>query len=584
LYKSEIMHRRPILIGVAIVMQTAMTWAALGQGAPGKERMPAGIPAEQKWWNLLHYAIDITPDYTRKFVSGTNTIRFCALTNGSVMQIDLRQPLAITSVVWKGRILNYYRRGNAYFIRWPRPLPKNTVTSITIHFEGIPQEAHRPPWESGWIWATDERGRPWMSIACEGSGASVWLPCKDAGYDEPDSGISFKITVPDTLTAVANGRLRGIKENGGRTKTYWWEVRNPINNYDMIPYIGKYVTWHEDYMGVRGKLDCDFWVLDYSLGKAQQHLRQVDTMLRCFEYWCGPYPFYEDGYKLVEAPMPGMEHQSAIAYGNGFENGYSGKNLSGTSWGLKWDFILVHESGHEWFGNSITANSGAAGWIHEGFTKYLETLYTDYVFGTEAGNEYAMGINKRILNDAPIIGGESSDKYNKTSALLHMMRQLIGDSLFRTMLMGLNKTFYHQTVGTEQIRDYMARYVRLDITKLFEQYLGSTKVPVLEYSLAGKVFRYRWTNCVDGFDMPVRVSFDGRNYIFIYPTTGWKEDHLRVGTSEVFLLHSGNEKHPDHAGSAGLYLSTRCLCSREGAGWGELTGRFACDGPAKACQ
>ena len=426
------------------------------QAQRNKENIPTNIRQEQKWWNLLNYAIAITPDYEKKSIAGTNSITFFALETSKVMQVDLQEPMQITGIRWKNKnLLVKQSDKNTYLITFPIAIKSGETQTITIEFRGHPKEALNPPFDNGWIWSNDEKTRPWISVACEGSGASIWLPCKDVLYDEPDDGISFSITVPDTLVAVSNGRLKNKPISKKGMTTYTWKVVNPINNYNIIPYIGKYVSWHENYAGLKEKLDCDFWVLDYNLNKAKIHFKQTDTMLNAFEYWLGPYPFYEDSYKLVEAPMPGMEHQSAVAYGNGFQNGYRGKDfISGSGWGLRWDFMLVHESGHEWFGNSITCSGDGDSWIHEGFTKYLETLYTSYVFGTEAGNDYAIGTWKRIKNDEPILGTNTSDKYYKGSAMLHMIRQIIGDSLFRGLLIGLNKEFYHQTVNTTQILEF----------------------------------------------------------------------------------------------------------------------------------
>jgi aminopeptidase N len=523
-----------IVIMLMCLEHTCIAQTVLQKSQLGKENMPSNTLPERKWWNVLHYAIDVTPNYNKKFITGTNSITFRTLQSGRVMQIDLQQPMDITKIIWLNKQLKFSRHGNAYLVSFPKALNKNETLTITVHFKGYPNVANKPPWDNGWIFTADKKGRPWMSIACEGSGARIWLPCKDVLYDEPDNGTSFSITVPDTLVAVANGRLlKRIKNNNGTT-TYRWNVASPINNYNIIPYIGKYVTWHHDFPGQKGNLDCDFWVLDYNLEKAKKHFQQVDTMLRCFEYWLGPYPFYKDSYKVVDAPMAGMEHQSAIAYGNAFENGYSGKNLSGTVWGLQWDFILVHESGHEWFGNSITASNDGESWIHEGFTKYLETIYTNYVFGTEAGNDYTIGIWKRILNDAPVIGSGSSDQYNKGCAMLHMIRQIIGDSTFRELLHGLNKTFYHQTVSTEQILLFMNHYAQKDFTKMFDQYLRTTKVPILEYSLKHSVFNFRWTNCIDSFNMPLKVSFNSEPEIFIFPTTEWQ--NISIPATELKTL------------------------------------------------
>src|SRR4029079_6357812 len=263
----------------------------------------------------------------------------------------------------------------------------------------------RPPWDGGWIFTKDAQGRPWMTVACQGLGASVWYPCKDYQGDEPDNGATLTINVSNELIAVSNGRPGSKSEiPTSQLQSYTWNVRSPINNYTIVPYIGHYVNWSDTLQGEKGKLDLNYWVLDYDLDKAKKQFEQVKPMLRAFEYWFGPYPFYEDGYKLVEAPHLGMEHQSAVAYGNHFQNGYLGRDLSGTGWGMKWDYIIVHESGHEWFANNITTKDIADMWIHEGFTDYSETLFTTCEYGVEAGNDYVIGTRKNIQNDIPVIG------------------------------------------------------------------------------------------------------------------------------------------------------------------------------------
>jgi aminopeptidase N len=316
------------------------------------------------------------------------------------------------------------------------------------------------------------------------------------------------------LVAVANGRLI-VKQLKNGIASWTWGVQNPINNYNIIPYIGKYVNWKETYDGEKGKLDCDYWVLDYNLEKAKEQFKQVPMMLKAFEYWFGPYPFYEDGYKLIEAPHLGMEHQSAVAYGNGFQNGYRGRDLSGSAakWGLKWDFIIVHESGHEWFANNITTVDIADMWVHEGFTNYSETLFTEYYYGKEAGSDYVIGTRKNIQNDIPIIGPYgvnkegSGDMYYKGGNMLHTIRHVINDDeKFRNILRGLNKDFYHQVVTSKQVEDYMTQKSGKDLSKIFDQYLRTIKVPVLEYKFTGDNMYYRWTNCVAGFNMPVKLD------------------------------------------------------------------------------
>ena len=528
------------------------------------DTLRGSVTPERAWWNVIRYDISVTPDYEKKSITGVSEIRLQALESGRVLQIDLQEPLKILSIRWRNMLLKFKREGNAFHVRLPRTVGKGSMETLTIEYAGVPREAVRPPWDGGWIWTKDEQGRPWMSVACQGLGASVWYPCKDYQGDEPDSGASLRITVPDTLVAVGNGRLLGKKNNGDGTDTYTWAVVNPINNYDLIPYIGKYVSWHEDYPGLKGTLDCNFWVLDYDLDKAREQFKQADSMLHCFEYWMGPYPFYEDGYKLVEAPHLGMEHQSAVAYGNHFRNGYLGRDLSGTGWGLKWDFIIVHESGHEWFGNNITTKDIADMWVHEGFTNYTETLYTTCQDGMEAGNDYCIGTRKNIRNDKPVIGiygvnnEGSGDMYYKGGNMLHIIRQIMGDSSFRGLLHGLNETFYHQTVTTGQIESYISQYAHKDLSKIFDQYLRTTRIPVLEYKTDGKTLSYHWTHCVSGFDMPVKAAVAGGVEQWIYPTETWKTwpgDAATGSAGGGAGTGSGAAASGSGAGSAGAGLS-----------------------------
>jgi aminopeptidase N len=512
------------------------------------DTLRGSITPERSWWNLLKYELHVTPDYEKQTLSGENVLTFQATAEGQTMQIDLQEPMNLLSATWGKRSLSFVREGSVFHLHWPKPLKTGEIETIRLKFEGKPRVAVNPPWDGGWIWGKDKQGRPWMTVADEGLGASVWFPCKDHLYDEPDSGVVLSITAADSLVAIGNGRLRDRKSNGDGTSTWTWAVVNPINSYDIIPYIGKYVNWSEQYKGLKGNLDCNFWVLDYNLEKAKPQFKQVDTMLDAFEYWMGPYPFYEDGYKLVEAPHLGMEHQSNVAYGNRFENGYLGRDLSGTGWGLKWDFIIVHESGHEWFGNSITDKDAADMWIHEGFTNYTETLFTTYMYGEEAGNDYVIGTRKNISNESTIIGTYdvnkegSGDMYYKGGNMLHMIRQIMGDSAFRGMLHGLQTTFYHQTVTTQQIESYMSRYAGKDFSKIFDQYLRTTQIPVLTYQTNGDLISYRWANCVKGFNMPIRVFVGGLPEKWITPTEDWQT--MPAGTDGQIILGSGGQMPP----------------------------------------
>lgn len=490
-----------------------------------QDTLRGSVTPQRAWWNVLKYELTVTPDYATKTLSGQNTITYFDSGTGHTMQIDLQEPMLLDSAVLENRRIAFKREGNVYWLAIRDSLAKYKIKpgprAITLYYHGQPREAKMPPWDGGWIWAKDANGRPWMSVACQGLGASVWYPCKDYQGDEPDSGAVLTINVPDTLVAVGNGRLKNKTAKNG-IASYTWEVTAPINNYNIVPYIGKYVSWSEQYAGEKGKLDCNYWVLDYNLEKAKKQFEQVPLMLKALEYWFGPYPFYEDGYKLVEAPHLGMEHQSDVAYGNRYINGYLGRDLSGTGWGLKWDYIIVHESGHEWFGNNITTKDIADMWIHEGFTDYSETLFIEFYYGKKAADEYVQGLRKNIKNDQPIIGPYgvnqegSSDMYYKGANMLHTIRQVINnDSLFRHILRGLNKTFYHQTVTSKQVETYMSEQSGKDLSKIFDQYLRTTQIPTLELKADKDKLKFRWANVVPGFNMPVRLT----NGQWIHPTT-----------------------------------------------------------------
>lgn len=500
-----------------------------GQSFTRQDTLRGSITPERAWWDVVKYEISVSPDFLQKTISGSNRLSFAVTAPGQTMQIDLQEPMQLQSAQWGGQSLPLKRDGNIYLLQFPRRLDAGSRHTLLLRFSGKPREAVNPPWDGGWIWRRDKQGSPWMSVACQHLGASVWYPCKDHQGDEPDSGAVLSITAPDTLVAVGNGRLQQQQKNNDGSSTWTWVVRNPINNYNIIPYIGKYVHWGEVYNGEKGKLDCDYWVLDYNLEKGKQQFKQALSMLKCFEEWFGPYPFYEDGYKLVEAPHLGMEHQSAVAYGNRFENGYLGRDLSGSGWGKKWDFIIVHESGHEWFANNITTQDIADMWVHEGFTNYSETIYTTCLFGTEAGNDYCIGSRQGIQNDQPIIAPYgvnaegSGDMYSKTGNMIHTIRQLMrDDSAFKKLLRGLNRDFYHQTVTGKQVEEYISQFTGIDLSKVFDQYLRTTQIPVLEYSIKGNTICYRWTNCVEGFAMPVKISTGAGQEQWLNPTTDYK--------------------------------------------------------------
>ncbi|MFT4155546.1 M1 family metallopeptidase [Parafilimonas sp.] len=514
---------------------TASLYAQQTKTFTHADTLRGSITPERAWWDVLKYDITVKPDYESKTIKASNTITCKVKSSAGRMQIDLQPPLEIDSfavngiVQAKGAFEHNGTAANVWYLHVQK-MPANTIQKVTIYYHGKPREAIRPPWDGGWIWKKDKLGRPWMSVACQGLGASVWYPCKDHQSDEPDNGASLTVIVPDTLVAVGNGRLTSGTKNSDGTATWAWEVKNPINNYNIIPYIGKYVNWRDTLHGEKGTLDMSFWVLDYSLDSAKMQFQQAKSMLHSLEYWFGPYPFYEDSYKLVESPHLGMEHQSAVGYGNHFRNGYLGTDLSGSSWGLKWDFIIEHESSHEWFGNNITSKDLADMWIHESFANYSETLYTEYLFGKEAGNEYNYGTRKKIRNDEPIIAHYnvneegSGDMYYKGGNMLQTIRHSINnDAKWRNILRGLGKTFYHQTVTAPQIENYISKNAGIDFSKVFNQYLRHIQIPQLSYyySPDKKKVYYRWDSCVAGFNLQLVLLHDGKS-IRIKPTQKWR--------------------------------------------------------------
>ncbi|MFC0773484.1 M1 family metallopeptidase [Terrimonas alba] len=510
------------------------------------------ITKERAWWDLLRYDLFIKPDYTAKSTEGKNTITYKVVSNNNTtsLQLDLQAPLVIDSIILNRKTsLSFTKDGNAWFVKMPSQ-QKGSVHKIDVYFSGKPHEAIRAPWDGGWSFVKDSLGRPWMTVTCQGLGSSIWFPCKDHQSDEPDKGASLTMTVPDTLVAIANGRMQLKKLNGDGTATYKWAVVNPINNYCLIPYIGKYVNFKETYNGEKGKLDLTYWVLDYNEQRAKNYMPdQVHKMFKSFEHWFGPYPFYEDGYQLVETSHTGMEHQSAVSYGNWYKFGYRERDFSGTGWGMKFDFIIIHESGHEWFGNNITTKDLADMWVHEGFTNYSETLFVDYIFGKDAANAYNHGIRNGIRNDKTIIPAYgvnamgSGDMYPKGGNLLHSIRHSINnDEKFRQILRSLNKTFYHKTVTSAQVEKFISEKAGFDYSKVFDQYLRTIQIPTFEFYFSAdkNKVHFRYTNCVKGFNLPLSLNSKDAK-IKIFPTDGWKELKLTASQADLFTV-DGIEK------------------------------------------
>ncbi|MEN7550716.1 M1 family metallopeptidase [Rapidithrix thailandica] len=503
-----------------------------------QDTLRGSITPERAWWDLVYYHLDITVHPESKSIEGKNTVRYKVIDGTKRMQIDLQAPLELYKATQNGEELTIDHEGNAHFIHLKEAQEKGDVKEVVVYYRGVPVEAVRPPWDGGITWRKDEMGNPFIASSCQGIGASVWWPCKDHMYDEVDS-MMISVNVPKELMNISNGRLVKVEKGKKKTKTYHWFVSNPINNYGVNINIGNYVHFGEKYEGEKGTLDMDYYVLEHNLEKAKLQFKDARRTIEAFEHWFGPYPFYEDSYKLVEAPYLGMEHQSSVTYGNGYQNGYRGRDLSGSGWGLKFDFIIVHESGHEWFANNITYKDIADMWVHESFTNYSEGLFVEHFYGKEAGAEYVIGTRSNIQNDIPVIGPYdvnqrgSGDMYYKGGNMLHTIRQLVkNDEKWRQLLRGLNKEFYHQTVTTKQVEDYMIRELGLDLKPIFDQYLRTTMVPTFEYIVKDGKIHFKWNNCVKYFNMPVKIWVDGKP-TWLNPVNEWKSEDLPLESSSV---------------------------------------------------
>jgi aminopeptidase N len=506
-------------IGIFLQMQICAGHIFAQTGEITRQEMLRGsVTPEREWWDVLHYhlAVEFFPE--KKSIKGSNIITFKTLKAGSKMQIDLQPPLAVTKIIHGDAELKFEREGNVYRVSFEKDIPAGVEDKIEVFYEGKPVESKNPPWSGGITWGRDDLGEHFITTTCQGIGASIWWANKDHGADEPDRGMQISVTVPENLAAVSNGRLKKTDQNTqNKTKTFHWEVINPINNYGVNVNIGNYVHWEEKFQGLGGDLDVQYWVLAHQKEAAVRQFKEVPRMLKAFEHWFGKYPFYEDGYKLVAVSYPGMEHQSSVTYGNWFRNGYLARDYSGSGVGFKFDFIIVHESGHEWFGNNISMKDAADMWVHEGFTNYSENLFVEYHFGKKDAEDYVIGSRRNIQNDSPIIGTYganregSGDMYAKGGNMLHTIRHVINDDKkWLAILRGLNRDFWHQTVTTQQIESYISKSAGIDLSKIFDQYLRTVQIPVLQYKTEGKTVSYQYAQVVKGFAMPLRVNINGQ--------------------------------------------------------------------------
>ncbi|WP_309612991.1 M1 family metallopeptidase [Flavobacterium sp.] len=485
-----------------------------------KDSLQGGLRPERTCFDVLRYNLNIKINPEEKSVVGYNNITFKVINTTSKIQLDLFANMQIDSIVFNSKKLNYKREFNAVFIDFPTTLIKGTETqNLTFYYSGKPIIAKNAPWDGGFVFTKDKQGKPWIGVACQGTGASLWYPVKDSQSDEPDFGATIKVAVPNGLMNVSNGRFMGsvpLFENGIKNGyTRWdWEVKNPINTYSITVNIGDYVNIHKNYKG----LDLDYYVLRENEAAARMHFEEVKPMMDCFQSKFGPYPFSDDGYKLVETPYLGMEHQSAVAYGNKYIKGYLGNDRSGTGIGLLFDYIIIHESGHEWFGNSVTSKDIADMWIHEGFTCYTENVYVECQYGYEKGQQYVNGCKRNIDNLSPIIGTYgvnkegSTDMYEKGALFLNTLRHIVNnDEKWWKILLKYSETFRHKIINTETVVSFFNTETGMNLTPVFNQYLRHKNIPELLVSMDKKRHLVlKWKTDEPNFVMPVEVEINGK--------------------------------------------------------------------------
>jgi aminopeptidase N len=495
-----------------------------------KDSLRGGFSFERICYDVQRYDLNITINPEEKSIRGYNDITFKTIKNTQKIQVDLFENMKIDSIIFDGRSLEYKREFDAVFITFPKPLTVDgTDKTIRFYYSGNPQIAKYPPWDGGFVFKTDSKGKPWIGVAVQGTGASLWYPVKDSQSDEPDFGATIKVAVPDGLMNVSNGRFKE-SENLKNGYTRWdWEVKSPINTYDITVNIADYVHIHDNHNG----LDLDYYVLPENEEKAKKHFEEVKPMLNCFESKFGKYPFAEDGYKLVETSYLGMEHQSAVAYGNKYRKGYMGSDISGTGIGMLFDYITIHESGHEWFGNSITSKDIADLWIHEGFTTYSESVFVECLYGYEKAMEYINGQKKRVSNRSPIIGyygvndKGSTDMYYKGALLLNTLRHIVNDDQkWWKLLLKYSETFRHKIIDTQTVITFFNTETGRNLTPVFEQYLRYKNIPELEVAVKNKEVKFRWITDVPDFKMPIIIK-QGSKETRLEATNKWKSHSIK---------------------------------------------------------
>jgi aminopeptidase N len=515
--------------------------AVFSQNFTRRDSLQGGLRPERTCYDVQRYDLNIKINPDEKTIVGYNEIAFKVVENSSKIQVDLFENMQIDSIIHKNKKLEYKREFDAVFIDFPSGLTTNSSEKIRFYYSGKPKVAKNAPWDGGFVFKKDKQGKHWIGVAVQGTGASLWYPVKDSQTDEPDLGSTIKVAVPNGLMNVSNGRFKGLEDLKNGYTRWDWEVKNPINNYDITVNIADYAHIHDNHNG----LDLDYYVLRDNEETAKKHFEEVKPMMDCFQTKFGKYPFAEDGYKLVETPYLGMEHQSAVAYGNKYKKGYMGSDLSMSGVGLLFDYITIHESGHEWFGNSITSSDIADMWIHEGFTQYTELVYIECQFGYEKAMKYAKGLKLNVRNDRPIIGTccvnneGSGDMYPKGALLLNTLRHVINnDELWWKIILKYSETYRHKIIDTPTVIAFFNEESSMNLTPIFNQYLSYKKIPALELKLNKKKLEFQWKTDVTDFNMPIDIKVNGKE-IRIEPTNKWKKSKFKIKSlDEVEVLNN----------------------------------------------
>jgi len=542
--------RRPVIILVSLLFVSSLSIGSAAQltGTPRTraEILKGALTPERTCYDVTSYALDVRIDPAKKSISGSNKITFKTVNDFTKMQVDLWSNLPISKIVFDdGKDAKFTRELNAVFVDLSKPARKDSVHSITVFYSGEPALAKRPPWDGGFSWDHDDDGNPWIVVTCPETGASIWWPNKDHASDEPEN-MSISVTVPPGLDEISNGRFKSRTVLPDGWVRYDWFVSYPINNYCVTFNIGKYAHFSDEYVSQDGeKLTMDYYVLPKNLEKAKEQFKQAKTMIGIFEKYFGKYPFYRDGYKLVESPHTGMEHQTCVAYGNHFLGGYRGRASSAV--GLKFDFIIIHESAHEWWGNSLTMKDIAEMWIHESFGAYAESLFVEDLYGHDEAIKYINGKKGNVRNDRPIIAEYgryqrgAGDMYDKGQLVLNTLRSVLdGDALWISIMRGLQEKFRCQNVSSEEVFAFINQKAGRDLTYFFDQYLRHANIPTLVVQTVKEgdsvTARYRWEADVSDFRMPIKVTTSPDKFEFITPTTDWQTKKLNGIAPEDFKV------------------------------------------------